>query len=420
MLGVMTAPRVGQRQVSSIRRDFPLLSPGAEASAAASGLAYLDNASTTQKPRAVLNALQDFYERNNANVHRAIYALGQDATEAYERARETVRRFLGARDCSEVVFTRGTTESINLVAATWARQNLQAGDQILLTEMEHHSNLIPWQLVAREKGAELTFLPFNAAGELDWQALDRVWTDRVRLVAAVHMSNVFGTVNDVARMGRLAHERGALILVDGAQSAAHMAVDVRELGCDFFAFSGHKVYGPTGIGALYGKQEHLLGMPPFMSGGEMIGSVWLDRATWNSLPYKFEAGTPNVAGAVGLGAALDYVTALGLPAVAEYEGKLTAYALERLAEVPELTLYGSAAHRGAVISFNLGDIHAHDVAQFLDSRGIAVRAGHHCAQPLMRKLGVPATTRASLSFYNTPREVDRLVEALGQARGFFL
>ena len=408
--------RVGDRLLSEIRGEFPILTrkmPGGKA------LVYLDNAATTQKPAPVLDALTGYYRRSNANVHRAPYSLGEEATALYEASRERVGRFVNAASPSEIVFTRGTTESINLVASSWGRAHLNEGDEILLTEMEHHSNLVPWQLLARERGCTLRFIPFTAEGVLDLDALDRLWSGRTRFVALVHVSNVLGSVNDIRRVIDFAHDRGVPVLVDAAQSVPHLPVDVQTLGCDFLAFSGHKMYGPTGIGVLYGREALLDGMPPYMGGGDMIRAVWLDRAEWNDLPYKFEAGTPNIAGAVGLGAAVDYLSDLGMDSVRRYEAGLTDHALSRLREIPGLTLYGPKRRRSGVVAFNLGDLHAHDVAQGLDSEGIAVRAGHHCAQPVMRKLGVSSTVRASFSFTNTREEIDRLAHALAGVKEFF-
>lgn len=415
MTTTRAAARVGKRAVASIRRDFPILSRTFRGKP----LVYLDNAATTQKPAAVINALREYYRQSNANVHRALYALAEEATAAYEAARTKVQRFLGARSPREIVFTRGTTEAINLVAQSWGRANLKAGDEILLTEMEHHSNLVPWQLLAAEKGLRLRFVPFDARGALEIGLLDELWSDRVRLVSLVHVSNVFGTINDVASVIRYAHERGVPVVLDAAQSVPHMPVDVQALDCDFLACSGHKMCGPMGIGALYGRERLLEQMPPYQGGGEMISAVWLDHATWNDLPHKFEAGTPNVGDAVALGAAVDYLAEVGVAAIRAYEEQLTAAALEALRGVPQVRVYGEAPQRGGVISFNLGDIHAHDVAQFLDREGVAVRAGHHCAHPVMRKLGVPATTRASFYFYNTADEVEILASSLRKAQEFF-
>ncbi|MGA2977207.1 MAG: cysteine desulfurase [Spirochaetia bacterium] len=406
---------IGSRTVEDVRSDFPIL----DRQVNGKPLAYLDNAATSQKPRQVLDAIRVYYEHGNANVHRALHTLGEEATAAYEDARKKVQRLLNAHTPCEIVFTRGATEAINLVASSWADSSLREGDVVLATEMEHHSNLVPWQLACARRGSRLRFIKVQTDGSLDLAGMERDWDPRTRLVAVTHVSNVLGTINDVKSIAALAHARGALVLVDGAQSVPHFRVDVQDLDCDFFAFSGHKVYGPMGIGVLYGKESILAAMPPWMGGGEMIRSVDLESSTWNDLPWKFEAGTPNVEGAVGLGAAIDYLHGLELPAVAAWEEELARYAFSSLAGAKGVTLYGTAPRRGAVFSFTLGAIHAHDVAQFLDREGIAVRAGHHCAQPLMRKLGVPATVRASLSFYNTFSEIDRLVEALDSALRFY-
>ena len=418
---------VGRIPLSAIREEFPILSVrvhgdgpiGTVESSTGKPLVYLDNAATTQKPRRVLEAVYGYYKKYNANVHRAIHALGEQATAQYESSRLEVRDFLGAGTEREIVFTRGTTEAINLVAFSWGRKNLREGDEILLTEMEHHSNLVPWQILAQEKGLELRFIPIREDGSLDTDALPRLIGERTKLLAVTQMSNVLGTINDVRSIVSLAHQRGVPVLVDAAQGVPHLPVDVRDLGCDFLAFSGHKIYAPMGIGVLYAREALLEEMPPFHGGGEMIRAVWYDRAIWNELPHKFEAGTPNVGGVVGLAAALRYLRGLGLENVRRYEDLLTHYALRRLGELRQVVVYGSAARRGSLISFNLGDLHPHDVAQYLDAEGIAVRAGHHCAQPLHRKLGLSATVRASFSFYNSEEEVDRLVEALLGAEEFF-
>lgn len=407
---------IGGRSIASIREEFPILSRTAGDGAP---LVYLDNAATTQKPNAVIEAVAGYYRHTNANVHRGVHTLAEEATAAFEAARERIRGFINAENTRQIVFTRGTTESINLVASSWGGANIGEGDEIILTEMEHHSNLVPWQMLAAEKGAKLKFIPFDESGELELDALDRLWSDRVKLVSVTWISNVFGTVNDVKRIVRYAHERGVPVLLDGAQAVPHVKTDVRELGCDFLAFSGHKMYGPMGIGVLYGTEALLEAMPPYMGGGEMIRSVWLDRATWNELPWKFEAGTPNVEGAVGLAAAAEYLEALGMDEISGYEAGLTAYALERLGSIPGVSIYGRAPDRGAVVSFVLSTLHPHDTAQFLDSRGIAIRAGHHCAHPLMRKLGIPATARVSFSFYNTMDEIDALHKAIVEAEAFF-
>jgi cysteine desulfurase/selenocysteine lyase len=400
---------------ADFRADFPLLSR----SFGSHALAYLDNAATSQKPRAVIEACTRFYERGNANVHRAIHALGEEATAAYEAARDKVRRFIGAAKASEIVFTRGTTESINLVASSWGGVGLAEGDVVLLTEMEHHSDIVPWQLAAARRGCRIVVARIDEAGGLDLARLEREWDPRTRIVAVAHASNVLGTVNDVEAIAAIAHAKGALVLVDAAQSVPHFPIDVRELDCDFLAFSGHKAYGPMGIGVLYGKEALLETMPPWMGGGDMIRSVTFESSIWNDLPWKFEAGTPNVVGAIGLGAAIDYVEGIGWDAIAGSESALSAHALERLGEVEGLVLYGRASRRCPVYSFNLGRVHAHDLAQYLDREGIAVRAGHHCAQPLMRALGIPAAVRASLAFYNTEEEIDRLIQGLEGAARFY-
>mgnify|MGYP003733476771 CR=1 FL=1 len=397
-----------------MKKDFPMFKTDAGMSADV----YLDSAATAQKPRAVIEAISAYYREDNANVHRAQYSLAGRATAAYEGARSKIRNFINARSEKEIIFTGGTTQSINTVAWTIGR-TLVKGSAVLLTEMEHHSNLIPWQLLAKERELELRFIPFDEAGELDMEAAGGLLNKDVGLVSVTHMSNVFGTVNDIKAIVKMARVLDIPVLVDGAQAVPHIPVDAQNLGCDFYAFSGHKMCGPTGIGVLYGREEILDKLEPFMGGGEMISSVWLDHARWNDLPYKFEAGTPNIAGAVGLGAAVDYLTCIGMDEIQKAESSLTAYALDMLAGVTGLTIYGKAAHRGGVISFNLDTVHAHDVAQFLDSRGVSVRAGHHCAHPIMRKLGIPSTARASLYLYNTTDDVDRLAKALIECREFF-
>jgi len=414
------AQLIGTRTVEDVRADFPLL----DRTVNGRSIAYLDNAATSQKPRAVIDAIRVYYEHGNANVHRALHTLGEEATAAYEESRGKVQRLLNARCPREIVFTRGTTEAINLVASAWADRELKPGDVVLVTEMEHHSNLVPWQLACARRGCTLRAVPITEEGTLDLAEIERDWDPRTRLVAVTWVSNVLGTINDVKAIASLAHARGALVLVDGAQAVPHLRVDVQDIDCDFLAFSGHKTYGPMGIGALYGKEALLDAMPPWMGGGEMIRSVSLEASTWNDLPWKFEAGTPNVEGAVGLSEAIDYLYSLGMPAVRAWEEVLAAYARERLAGVTGITLYGTArfprpGRSAGVFPFTLGEIHAHDVAQFLDREGIAVRAGHHCAQPLARRLGVPATVRASLAFYNTFSEIDRLAEALESARRFY-
>jgi cysteine desulfurase/selenocysteine lyase len=402
--------------VHAVRQDFPILRQEVHGRP----LVYLDNAATSQKPHVVIEALDEYYRHYNANIHRGIHALSERATEAYEEARQKVTRFINARSAKEVIWTRNTTEAINLVASTWGRANLKAGDEILLTEMEHHSNLIPWQLLSAETGAELRFVPVMDDGLLDLDNLDDLLTERTRLVSIVHMSNVLGTINPVAEIGRRAHLVGARILVDGAQSVPHLPVDVQALDCDFLAFSGHKMCGPTGIGVLYGKRELLEEMPPFLGGGDMIREVHLRRSTWNELPWKFEAGTPAIAQAIGLGFAVDYLSELNMAGIHQHEQDLVTYALDTLSEVDNLTLYGPAAERrGGVVTFNIAGIHPHDIATILDSEGVAVRAGHHCAQPLMQRYSVPAMTRASFYIYNTPQEVDVLLRGLEKAKSIF-
>ncbi|MCS6771256.1 MAG: cysteine desulfurase [Kiritimatiellae bacterium] len=402
--------------VAAVRRDFPILDrevyPGRR-------LIYLDNAATSQKPRAVLDAMQRFYLESNANVHRAIHRLAEEATDAYEQARRSVARLLNAPEERCVVFTRGATEAINLVAHAWGDRHIGAGDVILVTEMEHHSNLVPWQMLARRVGASVAAVPVTDRGELDLDAFDRLLTGRVKLFAFTHVSNVLGTVNPVRELSRRARAVGAAVLVDGAQSVPHMPVDVQALDCDFLAFSGHKMCGPTGIGALYIKAERLDEMDPFLGGGEMISRVTIPESTWAEPPHKFEAGTPNIAGAVGLGAAAEYLLNLGLEAVHEYERELAAHARMRLAEIPGLTIYGCAPERGGAISFEMAGIHPHDLAHFVDRDGIAIRAGHMCAQPLLRRLGVQALSRASMYLYNTTDEIDALARSLLRARDFF-
>ncbi len=401
--------------VALIRKDFPILSRTVHDKP----LVYLDNAATTQKPQAVIDAIKNYYEQMNANVHRAIHTIGEQATVAYENARKKVAGFINAESPKQIVFTRGTTEAINLVATAWGEKFVSTGDEIIVTEMEHHSNLVPWQILAQKVGAKLKFIPFLPDGTLDLSRLDELFTAHTKLVAITHMSNVFGTINPIKKITRMAHDRGIPVLLDGAQSVPHLPVDVQMLDCDFLAFSGHKMLGPTGIGVLYAKSARLENMNPYQGGGEMINTVWLEKSTWNEIPHKFEAGTPNIAGAIGLGAAIDYLNELGMPRITMYEQQLTTYALEKMREIDGLEIYGMAPERGGAISFNLGQIHPHDLSHFLDQQGIAVRAGHHCAQPIMRKLNVAATTRASFYFYNTFEEIDYLVEQLKAAREFF-
>jgi cysteine desulfurase / selenocysteine lyase len=403
--------------VERIRADFPILGEVVNGHP----LVYLDNAATTQKPQAVLDALQDYYRTGNANVHRGIHELSRRATDAFEEARRRVARFLGTQDPSEVVWTRGTTEGINLVASTWGDANVGRGDEILLSEMEHHSNIVPWQLLATRTGAHLRYIPVTDEGTLALDALGDLLSERTRLVAIGHVSNALGTIHPVAEIAERAHAAGALLLVDGAQGAAHHPVDVGELGADFYAFSGHKLCGPTGIGALWGRRELLEVMPPYQGGGEMISVVERDSSTWADVPHKFEAGTPNIAGAIGLAAALDYLEDVGADAVLRHEQSLVSYALDRMEAIPGIRLFGprDPRERAGVVSFLIGDAHAHDISTILDTEGVAIRAGHHCAQLLMRRYGVAATARASFYLYNTREEVDRLVAGLETVRKIF-
>jgi len=402
--------------VESIRKDFPIF----ETQVHGKPLVYLDSASTSQKPRQVVDRIVRFYEAENANVHRGVYELSEKATAAYEGAREACARFVGARDARSIIFTSGTTDGINLVRFTWARANLNEGDEILVTEMEHHSNLIPWQLVAQEKGATLRHLPIDDEGKLRMDLLGDYITERTKVVAVSLMSNVLGTINPVRALADAAHAVGARIVVDAAQAAPHVPIDVNELDVDFLAYSSHKMLGPTGAGALYGRLDLLEEMPPFKGGGEMINTVYPDHSTWAEVPHKFEAGTPNIAQAVGMGAAVEYLEALGMANVRAHEKDMISYGMKALSDAGA-TVYGPSdiGERGGVASFNIESVHPHDMATILDQEGICVRAGHHCAQPLMRVLGVAATARASFYVYNTPDEIDALIEALDKAKGWF-
>jgi cysteine desulfurase/selenocysteine lyase len=407
--------KVAEIDWEKVRSDFPILDQEVHGHP----LIYFDNAATTQKPRAVIEELRRYYERDNANVHRGLHELSARATEAYEAARGRVARFLGAADEKEIVFTRGTTESINLVAQAWGGKFLKKGDVILLTEMEHHSNLVPWQLLAARIDARLRFLPVHDDGTLALEALSSLLTPEVKLFSFTHVSNSLGTINPVSELCSRARAVGAVTLVDLAQSAGHLPVNVRDLGCDFAAFSGHKMAGPTGVGGLYGRAEILQALPPWHGGGEMITSVTLEKSSFKKPPHRFEAGTPNIAGAIGLAAAIEYLEGIGRNAIFEHDARLTAHALERLSEIPGLHLVGRQANRGAAISFVLDCAHPHDVTTFADRRGLALRGGHHCNQPLMRRFGVSGTTRASFYFYNTEAEVDRMIEILREAVDFF-
>jgi len=401
--------------VAEVRKDFPIL----ERKVHGKPLVYLDNAATTQKPKSVIAALVDYYERYNANVHRGIHALGEEATQRYEEARAKVARFINAPSERCIVWVKNTSEAINLVAYAWGRRALRPGDEILITPMEHHSNLIPWQAAAKDTGATLRYFPMTPEGRLEVDRLDEVITERTKIVSVVHASNVLGTINPVERIAAAAHAKGSLVLVDGAQSAPHMPIDVQALGCDFFAFSAHKMCGPTGIGVLYGRAELLEAMEPFLYGGEMINSVTYEDATWHEIPWKFEAGTPNIAGAIGTAAAIDYLESIGMENIRAHEEELVRYALDVLGGLKGITIYGPLDVRAGLVAFNYAGVHPHDLATVLDLEGIAIRAGHHCAQPLMRRLDVPATARASFYLYNTKEEIDALARALEKAKEFF-
>jgi len=394
--------------VAKVREDFPVLHERVYGKP----LIYLDNAATTQKPKIVIETIKQFYSRENANIHRGIFCLSERATRRYENARLKVKEFLGAASEKEIVFVRGATEAINLVAQTWGRAFLGKGDEVLITHMEHHSNIVPWQILREEKGIKLKVAPVDDAGELIMEEFRKLLTDKVKFVSVVHVSNALGTLNPVEEIIRLAHEKGAKVLIDGAQAVAHEAVNVRDLDADFYVLSGHKLFAPTGIGVLYGKAELLDQMPPYQGGGDMIRSVTFEATTYNKIPYKFEAGTPHIAGAIGLGVAVDYLRGIGLERIAAYEKELLAYGTKKLLAIPGLRLIGTAKRKAAVLSFTLGEAHAHDIGTILDRAGIAIRAGHHCAMPLMQRFGVSATTRVSLAFYNTREEIDRLSDAL--------
>jgi len=401
--------------VARLRTDFPIL----QTTVRGKPLVYLDNAATSQKPRVVIERLARYYAEENANIHRGVYYLSERATAAYEGVRAQARAFINAREAREVVFVRGTTEGINLVASSWGRRNLQPGDEVLVSAMEHHSNIVPWQLISEERGATLRVIPMNRRGELLLDEYARLLGDRTKIVAVAHVSNSLGTINPIPDIVRLAHARGIPVLVDGAQAAPHLPVDVQALDCDFYVFSGHKTYGPTGIGALYGKAELLERMPPYQGGGDMIKSVTFARTTFADIPAKFEAGTPNIAGGVGLGAAIDYLSRLDRDLVAAHEQDLLEYATAGLAEIPGVQLVGTAAHKASVVSFIVDGVHAHDVGTIVDQEGVAIRTGHHCTQPVMDFFGIPATARASFAFYNTRADVDALVAAVRKVRTVF-
>jgi cysteine desulfurase/selenocysteine lyase len=404
----LSAPATAPLDAARLRDDFPILASRVHGRP----LVYLDNAATSQKPRQVIDRISAYYERENSNVHRGVHELSERATAAFEGARSRVRAFVNAKEDREIVFTRGTTEAINLVAQSWGHANVKAGDEIVISTIEHHSNIVPWQMLCAATGATLRAIPVNDRGELKLDAYRALLGAKTKLVAIGHVSNALGTINPVREMIAMAHAVGALVLVDGAQAVPHLRVDVRELDADFYAFSGHKMYGPTGIGVLYGKAALLEAMPPWMGGGDMILSVTLEKSTWNAIPYKFEAGTPNIADAIGLGAAIDYIESAGIEAIAAWEHELLAYATAKLETIPGLRIVGTAENKAAVISFVLENAHPHDVGTIVDQEGVAIRTGHHCAQPAMIRFGVPATARASFALYNTKEDVDALVAAV--------
>jgi len=415
VLGRAEAPVVSTSQrfdVERVRRDFPILDQQVHGKP----LVYLDNAATSQKPLAVIDAERDFYLQDCANIHRGVHELSERATHKYEEVRRRVQRLLNAREAHEIVFLRGTTEALNLVANTFGRKILKPGDEVVITAMEHHSNIVPWQILRDENGIVLRVAPINDAGELIWEEYEKLLGPRTRLVSVAHVSNVLGTINPLKRIVEAAHVWNIPVLVDGAQAAPHLPIDVQDLDCDFYTFSSHKIFGPTGVGALYGKTRWLEALPPYQGGGDMIRSVSFEKTIYNALPYKFEAGTPNIGATIGLGAAIDYVTALGYESMGRYEHDLLAYGTKRLTAIPGLRIIGMAREKASVISFVLEGIHPHDIGTILDHEGIAIRTGHHCAEPLMHRFGVPATARASLAFYNTREEIDRLAAAVEKAK----
>ena len=401
--------------VEAVRRDFPIL----RTTVHGKPLVYLDSAASAQKPQAVIDAERAVYETGYANIHRGVHELSMRATDAYEKARARAAAFLGARESREIVFLRGTTEAVNLVAQSFGRTNVGPGDEVLITGLEHHSNIVPWQLLCEEKGAALRVAPIDDAGEVDLAAFERLLSPRTRIASFAHVSNALGTVNPVRRMTELAHAAGAAVMIDGAQAAPHLRIDVREIGCDFYAFSGHKVYGPSATGALWGRAELLEKMPPWQGGGDMISSVTFEKSTWNQIPFKFEAGTPNIAGGIALGAALDYVDQLGLAAIAAHETELLSHGTERLRAIPGVRLVGTAREKTGVLSFVLDGVHPHDIGTVLDYEGIAIRTGHHCAQPVMDRFGVPATARASLACFNTREDLEALARGVLKAKELF-
>ncbi len=407
--------RVLSFEANSIREDFPIL----KQLVYGKPLVYLDNAATSQKPTAVIDAMTHYYSTDNSNIHRGVHLLSERATQQYEEARVKAQRFINAGAPKEIIFTRGTTEAINLVAGSYGRANVVSGDEVLITEMEHHSNIVPWQILCEEKGARLRVAPINDDGELILEEFAKLLNERTKIVSLAHVSNALGTINPIRAIVEIAHRHNVPVAIDGAQAAPHMKLDVQELDCDFYSFSGHKVYGPTGIGVLYGKASLLDAMPPYQGGGDMIASVTFEKTTYNTLPYKFEAGTPNIAGTIGLGAAIDYVNQIGIERIARYEHELLDYGTEALSQIPGLRLIGTAKDKAGVLSFVLEGVHPHDVGTILDREGIAIRTGHHCAMPVMERFGIPATARASLAFYNTKEEIDALVTGIHKVREVF-
>ncbi|HXI90868.1 MAG TPA: cysteine desulfurase [Blastocatellia bacterium] len=407
--------RVLSFEADSIREDFPIL----KQLVYGKPLVYLDNAATSQKPTAVIDAMTRYYSTDNSNIHRGVHLLSERATQQYEEARVKAQHFINAAAPKEIIFTRGTTEAINLVAASYGRANVVSGDEVLITAMEHHSNIVPWQILCEEKGARLRVAPINDAGELILEEFPKFLNERTKIVSLAHVSNALGTINPIRAIVEIAHRHNVPVMIDGAQAAPHMKLDVQELDCDFYAFSGHKVFGPTGIGVLYGKASLLDTMPPYQGGGDMIASVTFEKTTYNTLPYKFEAGTPNIAGTIGLGAAIDYVNQIGIERIARYEHELLDYGTEALSQIPGLRLIGTAKDKAGVLSFVLEGVHPHDVGTILDREGIAIRTGHHCAMPVMERFGIPATARASLAFYNTKEEIDALVAGIHKVREVF-
>ena len=398
--------------VYRVRQDFPVLAQQVHGKP----LVYLDNAATTQKPLAVIDAISHYYRSDNSNIHRGVHALSERATEAYEKARSAAQRFINAADPKEIVFVRGTTEAINLVAQTYGREHVGAGDEVLITAMEHHSNIVPWQFLCEQKGAKLRVAPINDRGELVLEDFEKLLAAKTKIVAVSHLSNALGTINPIKRIAKMAHDRGIPVLVDGAQAAPRMPVDVQDLDCDFYAISGHKMYAPTGIGFLYGKAALLEAMPPYQGGGDMIASVTFDKTIYNRLPYKFEAGTPNIADTIGLGAAIEYLNQLGIENIEKHEADLLDYATAEVERIPGVTVIGRAREKAGVLSFVMNDIHPHDIGTILDSEGVAVRTGHHCAQPVMQRFGIPATVRASFGLYNTREEADALVRGIRKVK----